>query len=85
MALVAAYTATKIRAISTDGLHLNASIKVLIDLKRGLTALYVGNRKDGVCLQKNGQVSKQPKRCRSAKLDPKARVEHLGVFQVFYR
>ena len=31
----------------------------------------IGNRKDGVCLQLHGQVSKQPKHCRSAMLDPK--------------
>ena len=33
----------------------------------------IGDRKDGVCLQLTGQVSRQPKRCRSAMLDPKGR------------
>ena len=33
----------------------------------------IGNRKDSVCLQLHGQVSRQPKRCRSAMLDPKGR------------
>ena len=34
---------------------------------------YIGNRKNGVCLHLHGQVSRQPKRCRSAMLDPKGR------------
>ena len=33
----------------------------------------IGNRKDSVCLQLYDQVSRQPKRCRSAMLDPKGR------------
>ena len=33
----------------------------------------IGDRKDGVCLQLYGQVSRQPKSCRSAMLDPKTR------------
>ena len=31
----------------------------------------IGNRIDSVCLQVHGQVSRQPKSCRSAMLDPK--------------
>ena len=38
-----------------------------------ILALQIGDRKDGDCLQLNGQVSRQPKRCRSAMLDPKGR------------
>ena len=33
----------------------------------------IGNRKDSVCLQLHGQVSRQPKPCHSAMLDPKGR------------
>ena len=33
----------------------------------------IGNLKDVVCLQLDGQVSGQPKRCHSAMLDPKGR------------
>ena len=33
----------------------------------------IGNRKDGVYLQVHGQVSGEPKRCRSTMLDPKGR------------
>ena len=33
----------------------------------------IGNRKDSLCLQLHGQVSRQPKRCHSAMLDPKGR------------
>ena len=32
----------------------------------------IGNRKDVVCLQLYGQVSRQPKHCSSAMLDPKS-------------
>ena len=35
--------------------------------------LAIGNRKDDVCLQFHGQVSRQPRRCHSAMLDPKGR------------
>ena len=38
-----------------------------------LRYLVIGNRKDTVCLQLHGQVSRQPKRCRSPMLDPKGR------------
>ena len=31
----------------------------------------IGNTKESVCLQLHGQVSRQPKRCRSAMLDQK--------------
>ena len=34
---------------------------------------FIGNRKEGVCLELHGQVFGQPKRCRSAMLDPKGR------------
>ena len=33
----------------------------------------IGNLKVGVCLQLHGQVSRQPKHCRSAMLDPMGR------------
>ena len=33
----------------------------------------IGDRKDGVCLQLHGQVSRQPKRCSSAMLEQKGR------------
>ena len=42
----------------------------------------IRNRKDGICLQLYSQVSRQPKHCRSAMLDPK--VEHFVTFQVLY-
>ena len=35
--------------------------------------LSIGDHKDYVCLQLHGQVSRQPKRCHSAVLDPKGR------------
>ena len=35
--------------------------------------MIIGNRKDAVYLQLHSQVSRQPKRCRSAMLDPKSR------------
>ena len=38
-----------------------------------LSILFIGNRKDDVCLQLHGQVSGQPKHCHSAVLDPKGR------------
>ena len=33
----------------------------------------IGTCKDKICLLLHGQVSRQPKRCRSAMLDPKGR------------
>ena len=41
--------------------------------KPGQLGYTIGNHKDGACLQLHGQASKQPKRCRSAMLDPKGR------------
>ena len=35
--------------------------------------MIIGDRKVGICLQLYGQVCRQPKRCRSAMLDPKGR------------
>ena len=34
---------------------------------------HIGDREVGICLQLYGQVCRQPKRCRSAMLDPKGR------------
>ena len=39
----------------------------------------IGNRKDCVCLHLHGHVSRQPKRCRSAMLDPKVRWLKSGI------
>ena len=38
--------------------------------QKRLSETTIGNRKDCVCLHLHGQVSRQPKRCRSAMLDP---------------
>ena len=40
----------------------------------------IGDRKDGVCLQLHGLMSRQPKRCRSTM----QKVEHYVAFQVLY-
>ena len=45
----------------------------LVKLGNQNLVIQIGNQKDGVCLHLHGQVSRQPKRCRSAMLDPKGR------------
>ena len=45
------------------------TLKAVMNQKR----VDIGDRKDGACLQMHGLVSRQPKRCRSAMLDPKGR------------
>ena len=40
---------------------------------RSVHTYVIEHRKDGICLQMHGQVSRQPKHCRSAMLDPKGR------------
>ena len=44
----------------------------------------IGDRKDRVCLQLHGQVSRQPKRCRSAMFDPKGRAFFSGSLLNLY-
>ena len=48
-----------------------------------LSTYLIGNRKDALCSQLHGQVSSQPKHCRSAALPCLTqRVEHFIMFQV---
>ena len=44
-----------------------------LSLNHPLITTIIGDCKEGFCLQLHGQVSGQPKRCRSAMLDPKGR------------
>ena len=41
--------------------------------KRYFISDAIGDRKDVICLKMHGHVSRQPKRCHSAMLDPKGR------------
>ena len=51
---------------------------------RVLQIASIGNRKDTVCLYLQGQMSRQPNRCRSAMLDPKGRAFDCVSGSLYY-
>ena len=77
------YSTKKRYILALRAMHLLAFLHWLaLRAKTYLTP--IGDRKENACLQLHCQVSRQPKRCRSAMLvDPKGR--HFGMFQVLYK
>ena len=62
-------------------LHLCLQITARLQKKYFGGGWGIGDRKDGVCLQLHGQVSRQPNLCRYAMLDPKQESSILLSFR----
>ena len=71
---ILSYTKCGLSKICSEHKYAGIPLTVFFRWQCNVSSLHaIGNRKDYFCLQLDGQVSRQPKGCHSAMLDPKGR------------